>query len=74
MVTKEPPSPIKRAAAGYCTGFLDNTDEAGAVAHPPAKRTTKNMYQKQFISLAKHAWDGEVWDMLKPYSNNFYHW
>ena len=65
MVSKESPSPIKRAAAGFCIGFLDNTDEAGEVAHPPAKRTTKNMCQKQFISLAKHAWEGEVWGMLK---------
>lgn len=65
MVTKESPSPIKRVAAGYCIGFLDNTDEAGEVAHPAGKRTTKGMCQKQFISLAKHAWDGEVWDMIK---------
>ena len=65
MVSKESPSPQKRLAAGFCIGFLDNTDEAGEVAHPPAKRTTKKMCQKQLISLVKHAWDGEVWDMLK---------
>ena len=65
MVSKESPSPQKRLAAGFCIGFLDNTDEAGEVAHPPAKRTAKGICQKQFASLVKHAWDGEVRALLK---------
>jgi hypothetical protein len=62
-------SPLVSALA-FCIGFLDNTDEAGEVAHPPAKRTTK----KQSISLEKHALGarGGVWALLRGLTERFW--
>ena len=65
MVSEESPSPMKRVAAGFCKGMADRTDEDGELVygkayykHGPKQRDCETC----MISLAKHAWDGAVWE------------
>ena len=66
MVSAESPSPMKRVAAGFCKGMADRTDEHGELVF-----TGKHGYPKQrdcetfMITLARHAWDGKVWEKMK---------
>jgi len=68
MVSAESPSPMKRVAAGFCKGMADRTDEDGELVygkgyykHGPKQRDCETC----MISLAKHAWDGAVWEKIK---------
>ena len=66
MVSAESTSPMKRAAAGFCKGLADKTNEDGEVIFAIAKPiNTRNHCQAQLVSLAKHAWDGAVWEKIK---------
>ena len=63
MVSAESPSPMKRAAAGFCKGLADKTNEDGEVIFTAKQGFgTQNHCQAQLVSLAKHAWDGAVWE------------
>ena len=66
MVTTTSPSPLKIIAAGFCKGAVDTTDENGeATGRSLQGAGTANYCQVQLISLAKHAWDGCVWERMK---------
>ena len=66
MVGAESPSPIKRMAAGLCVGMADKTNEDGEVIFTAKQGFgTRNHCQAQLVSLAKHAWDGAVWEKNK---------
>ena len=63
MVSTESPSPMKRVAAGFCKGLADKTNEDGEVIFTAKQGFgTRNHCQAQLVSLAKHAWDGAVWE------------
>ena len=67
MVSAESPSPMKRVAAGFCKGMADKTNEDGGVIFIATQGCfgTRNHCQAQLVSLAKHAWDGAVWEKIK---------
>ena len=67
MVSAESTSPIKRMAAGLCVGMADKTNEDGEVIFTATGGNfgTRNHCQAQLVSLAKHAWDGAVWEKIK---------
>ena len=66
MVSAESPSPMKRVAAGFCKGMADKTNEDGGVIFTAKQGFgTRNHCQAQLVSLAKHAWDGAVWEKNK---------
>ena len=66
MVSAESPSPMKGVAAGFCKGLADKTNEDGEVIFTAKQGFgTRNHCQAQLVSLAKHAWDGAVWEKIK---------
>ena len=67
MVSADSPSPIKRVAAGFCKGMADKTNEDGEAIFVATQGGfgTRNHCQAQLVSLAKHAWDGAVWEKIK---------
>ena len=47
-------------------GMADRTNEDGGVIFTAKQGFgTQYHYQAQLVSLAKHAWDGKVWEKMK---------